>query len=146
MSPGELDAALVRRHLLALDRALTVLREHQGRALAELERSPDELWAVERGLQLCAQNAIDVATHVAVSAGRDVKDYAGAFDRLGEMGVLSRDFAARFRSVAGFRNVLVHGYLEVDVRLVHRLLNERLEDFREFARCIERHLGGARSG
>lgn len=144
MSPGELDAAVVRRHLLALDQALAVLRRHRGRSVAELEKSREELWAVERGLQLCAQNAIDVATHVAVGAGCDVADYAGAIDRLGELGILPRAFAARFRSVAGFRNVLVHGYLEVDVRHVHRLLNEHLEDFTDFAQSVERHL--SRSG
>ena len=143
MSPGEVDVALVRRHLLALDRALAVLRRHQGRSVAQLEQDPEELWAVERGLQLCAQNVIDVATHVAVSAGCEVQDYARAIDRLGELGVLTREFAARFRSVAGFRNVLVHAYLEVDVRHVHRLLNEQLEDFAEFARSIEGRLGRA---
>jgi uncharacterized protein YutE (UPF0331/DUF86 family) len=42
--------------------------------------------------------------------------------------------------VAGFRNVIVHGYLEVDVGMVHRLLNERLEDFAEFARGVDRYL------
>jgi uncharacterized protein YutE (UPF0331/DUF86 family) len=144
MSPGEIDRALVRRHLLALDRTLEILGRHRGRSLAELQEDPDELWAVERGLQLCAQNVIDVATHIAVGAGRDVPDYRSAIDRLGELGVLTRDFAARLAPVAGFRNILVHGYLEIDVRVVHRLLNERLEDFSEFARVVERHLAGKR--
>jgi uncharacterized protein YutE (UPF0331/DUF86 family) len=36
--------------------------------------------------------------------------------------------------------VIVHGYLDVDLVTVHRLLNERLEDFSEFARLIERYL------
>ena len=49
-------------------------------------------------------------------------------------------FAARFGAVAGFRNVLVHGYLEVDLELVARFLAERLEDFEEFARHVERWL------
>ena len=44
MSPGQADPAVVRRHLLALD---------------------------ERGLELCAQNALDIATHLAASTGRD---------------------------------------------------------------------------
>ncbi len=144
MSPGDLDAALVRRHLLALDEALQNLRSHRGRSVEELKEDRDELWTVERGLQLCAQNAIDLATHIAVSAGRDVPDYASAIDRLAELGVLTPDFTARFRSVAGFRNVIVHGYLAVDVGMLHRLLNERLEDFAEFARSVESHLVRAR--
>jgi uncharacterized protein YutE (UPF0331/DUF86 family) len=94
---------------------------------------------VERGLQLCTQNALDVATHLAASAGRDVRDYGTAIDQLADLGVLSAEFAVRFRPVAGFRNVIVHG-LEVDQAIVHRFLNERLDEFVEFARQVSRWL------
>jgi uncharacterized protein YutE (UPF0331/DUF86 family) len=144
MSPSELDAVLVRRHLLALDEALKNLGRHRGRSLDELAQDMDELWTVERGLQLCAQNVLDIATHVAASSGRDVPDYVSAIDRLGEMGVLPREFVARFRGVAGFRNIIVHGYLAIDVRLVHQLLNERLDDFALFARQLEGYLARKR--
>ncbi len=95
---------------------------------------------MERGLQLCTQNVLDVATHVAASAGRDVPDYATAIDRLSDLGVLPAGFAARIRPVAGFRNVIVHGYLDVDLTIVHRLLNDRLDDFAEFARLVSRYI------
>lgn len=140
MSPGQLDATVVRRHLLAIDEALQTLRRHQGKQFDVLTSVREERWAVERGLQLCAQNALNVATHIAASAGRDVPDYGAAIDRLAELGILSPDFARRFRTIGGFRNVIVHGYLDVDLVTVHRLLNERLEDFSEFARSIERYL------
>lgn len=140
MTPGRLDATVVQRHLLALDEALQVLRGHQGRSLEELVSDPEERWIVERGLQLCAQNALDLATHIAVSTGRDVPDYTAAIDRLAEMGVLPLNFAARFRGVAGFRNVIVHGYLDVDVTLLHRLLNEHLDDFSALARHVGSYL------
>jgi len=138
MSPGQLDAAVVRRHLLALDAAVQQLRRHAGQPLAALDA--DARWAVERGLQLCAQNALDIATHLAASAGRDAPDYACAIDVLGELGILPTGFVHRFRGVAGFRNVLVHGYLGVDLERVHTLLNSGLDDFVEFARHVERFL------
>jgi uncharacterized protein YutE (UPF0331/DUF86 family) len=140
MSPGQLDASVVRRHLLALDQALGTLRRHQGRPLDALRSDREERWVVERGLQLCTQNVLDMATHVAASAGLDVPDYGAAIDRLADLGVLSAEFAKRFRPVAGFRNVIVHGYLDVDLTLVHRLLNERLDDFVEFARQVSHYL------
>ena len=140
MSPGELDASIVRRHLLALDQALETLRKHQGRSVDALQSDREELWVVERGLQLCTQNVLDVATHLAASAGRDVPDYATAIDQLADLGVLPAKFAARFRPVAGFRNVIVHGYLDVDLQIVHRLLNDRLDDFAEFARLVNHYL------
>ena len=140
MTRGSVDSIVVRRHLLALDASLGRLRHHVGRPLAEFAADADECWLVERGLQLCAQNALDVATHLAAAAGRDAPDYATAIDRLGELGVLPMEFAIRFRPVAGFRNVLVHGYLDVDVGRVHEILNRHLEDFSEFARHVLMYL------
>jgi uncharacterized protein YutE (UPF0331/DUF86 family) len=137
VSPGKLDRAVVRRHLAALDAAVRRLRRHAGRPLAELARDEDAAWAVERGLQLCAQNALDLATHLAASGGHEVGDYAGAVDALATLSIVPAEFAARFRGVAGFRNVLVHAYLEVDLAQVHAVLNERLDDFAEFARLVD---------
>jgi uncharacterized protein YutE (UPF0331/DUF86 family) len=136
MTPARRDEQLVRRHLEALDGALAQLRRHAGHPLALLHTSLDEQWAVERGLQVCAQNCIDIATHLAASAGHSPTDYASAIDSLVPMKILDPDFSARFRTVADFRNLLVQGYLEVDLSRLHKLLNERLEDFAEFAARI----------
>jgi len=140
MSPGEIDPQTVRRHLLALDEALQVLRKHRGLTVSDLSSDREKRWIVERGLQLCAQNVLDIATHIAASTGHDVPDYSAAIDRLGDSDVLPAEFTERFRSLAGFRNVLVHGYLEVDIEVVHRLLNDDLDDFTEFARHVNRFL------
>lgn len=140
MSPGKMDVAIVRRHLLALDRALSTLGPHRAKPLAGLAQDTEELWAVERGLQLCAQNALDIATHIAAGAGRDSPDYASAIDVLADLRVLPREFARRFRAVAGFRNVLVHGYLDIDVARVHEALNSGVDELIEFARHIEAYL------
>ena len=140
MSPGQSDTTVVRRHLLALDEAVQNLRRHAGRPFSVLVTDPDERWTVERGLQLCAQNALDIATHLAASAGRDAPDYASAIDVLGELGVLPAEFVLRFRGIAGFRNVLVHGYLGVDLPRVHQLLNSGLEDFAKFAQLVEDYI------
>ena len=51
-------------------------------------RTLGERWTVERGLQLCAQSALDIATHLAASTGRDAPDHASAIDVLGEIGGL----------------------------------------------------------
>jgi len=140
MSPGEVDTEVVRRHLLALDTALRTLRKHQGTPVDVLESDLEERWIVERGLQLCAQNVLDVATHIAAATGHDVPDYSDAIDRLGEEGVLPPAFAQSFRGLAGFRNVLVHGYLEVDLDILHRVLSEELDVLAEFAEYVERYL------
>lgn len=142
MSPGRTDVSVVRRHLASLREALANLRRHSGSTPEMLHADMDLRWTVEHGLQLCAQNAIDIATHLTTSAGREASDYASAIDRLTAMGVLPGVFGARFRQIAGFRNVLVHDYIEVDLDVVARVLGENLDDFEEFARWVERHLDG----
>jgi len=137
MSPGEIDAQVIRRHLTDLRESLEVLGARSGLSRDELDSDTELLWVVERGLQLCAQNALDIATHIAASQGRDVPDYASAIDELGRLGVLDREFAREFRNIAGFRNILVHGYLDVDLEVLHRLLSQRLGDFESFAAQVE---------
>ena len=143
MSPGHPDAEVVQRHLAALREALANLRRHAGSTPEMLRADMDLCWTVERGLQLCAQNSIDVATHLVAAAGFDAPDYASAIDRLTRMDVLPGPFGARFRRIAGFRNVLVHDYIKVDLEVVSRVLGENLDDFEEFARLVERHLDGS---
>jgi uncharacterized protein YutE (UPF0331/DUF86 family) len=140
MSPGRPDPETIRRHLTALDAALRQLRRHARHSVEELRGDLDLLWAIERGLQLCLQNTLDVATHLVASAGHDAPDYASAIDELGALEILPLGFAKRLRAIAGFRNVLVHGYLEVDVTRLHRVLGEQLDDFVEFADHVARYL------
>lgn len=140
MTRGAPDPEVVRRHLFALREALAHLRRHAARTAAELRADADLRWAVERGLQLCAQNALDIATHLAAASGLDAPDYATAIDRLAELSALPADLASRLRPIAGFRNVLVHAYLQTDLGIVERVLREKLVELEEFAERIERYL------
>ena len=45
--------------------------------------------------------------------------------------------------MAGFRNVLVHAYLDVDLDVLVRALREGLDDFRAFALHVEAWLAQA---
>ncbi len=53
------------------------------------------------------------------------------------MGILPADFAGHFGDIAGFRNVLVHNYLDVDLDAVVRMLREHLGDFEVYAGNVE---------
>jgi uncharacterized protein YutE (UPF0331/DUF86 family) len=140
MTRGRPDVEVIRRHLGALREALANLSSYAGRSAADLKTDVTLRWIVERGLQLCAQNALDIATHIAAASGLDAPDYATAVDRLAELKILSPEFARRFRAVAGFRNVIVHGYLSVDLGVVEDILRRRLPDFVEFAERVEEYL------
>jgi uncharacterized protein YutE (UPF0331/DUF86 family) len=42
--------------------------------------------------------------------------------------------------VEGLRNVLVHGYLKVDLAVLESVLREKLPQFEEFARHVEAYV------
>ena len=140
MTRGELDPEVIRRHLSMLREALANLRRHAGRSAPELRVNADLRWTVERGLQLCVQNVLDIATHLSAAAGLDAPDYASAIDRLAELAVVPAAFAALLRPIAGFRNVLVHGYLQVDLGILERVLREKLGEMEEFAVFVDTYL------
>lgn len=142
MSPGEVDPRVVRRHLAALRRVVASLCRRRGVTVGQLEADDDARWSVERALQLAAQNVLDIATHIAAGTGHDVPDYATAMALLGTVGALPEALSRELQPLAGFRNVLVHGYLEVDLERVHWILEEKLDDFEAFAGAIERFLEG----
>lgn len=141
MTGGRIDSSVIRRRLKHLIDAVAVLDEYRGLSIEDLTANVKTMWVVERGLQLCVQVVLDVAAHIVASTGASLGDgYRDHILALGELNVLPAEFAARIAPMAGFRNILVYDYLEVDAIEVHRALTERLDDLLQFARLIEQYV------
>jgi uncharacterized protein YutE (UPF0331/DUF86 family) len=119
--------------------------------VAQLERHarPDQFGVdllqrrfAEHTLQLAIQAALDVASHI-VSDERlgEPKTNAQLFGALAAAGILPRDLEPELAKMAGFRNVLVHAYVDVDVALLAKVVRERLGDLRAFVQAVRAHLG-----
>jgi len=72
------------------------------------------------------------------------ESYPGCFARLGELGIVPRDLAARLAAAARLRN-LVHRYWAIDDRRVYESVREGLRGFEEFAKLVRRVLEGWRA-
>lgn len=140
MTAGAWNEAAVRRHLMSLYDLLGFLESRSGTGLSEYIGDRTLQLAVERALLIVMQNALDIAVHLTASAAIDSPDYKSSLDGLARLGVYPYDFAQQFRSMASFRNVLVHAYLEVDPAIVHKVLTTRLPELREFAGHVEAFL------
>ena len=70
----------------------------------------------------------------------DISDYTDVIVRLGAAGILPKQFSEKIKPMAGFRNILVHEYTEIDLREVYRVLQENLSDFEIFGKYIEAYL------
>jgi uncharacterized protein YutE (UPF0331/DUF86 family) len=76
-------------------------------------------------LQLQAQVLIDMVQRAAALMGEPAHSYAEAGAALARRGVFSPEDLRLYRSVVGFRNVLVHGYTPVDMLRISQILAGR---------------------
>lgn len=117
------------------------LKLHRDITAAELKEDRLTRAAIERFFQMAIENVIDICSMIISHKGLEKPDeYRKIILKLGEEGILERSFSERFADVAGFRNVLVHQYAEINIGKLHENLKMRLEDFDSFARQIAKYL------
>ncbi|AGB42245.1 hypothetical protein Halha_2371 [Halobacteroides halobius DSM 5150] len=130
------EEKLVRTKLKELRSYLNQLDKYQEITVEELENNLEQRWVIERGLQLSIQLVLDIGNHILSEEGITVNNYTGILKELGELEVIPPEFAKKIKGMAGFRNVLVHDYMEVDLELLVRVINNSLKDFKKFAQYI----------
>jgi len=129
------DEIRVLRLLRSVTDDLAVLR---GEASANARRQADALWlrGVKYTFVTAIEACVDVAQHICASEGwGPPQDNGDALSLLGSHGVLSLGLATRLRMAVGFRNVLVHEYVEVDDSIVLARLADP-SDLDEFVTAV----------
>jgi uncharacterized protein YutE (UPF0331/DUF86 family) len=133
------DAELVAKKLAFIETCVRELR-----TLARPERIADDVREqrfVEHTLQLAIQAALDVASHIVSDERLGEPDTnRDVFRLLERSGFVSTGLAERLEKMAGFRNVVVHLYQEVDLGIVRDVVENHLEDLVEFAAAIRPRL------
>ena len=135
------DPEVVRRRLQKLDEYLAVLEQSRGYSLAEFLAEPERYGAAERFLQLAIETLSDLGNHViADEALGSVETYGDIPRLLALAGVVDDALADQWTRMIGFRNILVHEYLDIDRSTVYQVLQEELGDLRELQRVFARYL------
>lgn len=126
-----MDRELIAKRLAFIETCLRELRTNA--RLEVLETDLREQRFIEHTLQLAIQAALDVASHV-VSEDRlgEPRTNRELFELLARHQVLEADLSKRLSAMAGFRNVLVHGYTDVDLGIVRDVVLNRLVDLEDF--------------
>jgi uncharacterized protein YutE (UPF0331/DUF86 family) len=133
------DETRVLRLLRSLTDTLDALRAEQS---ADGLRRADPMWlrGIKYAFVVAVENAVDIAQHLCSSEQwGPPSDNGDTMRILGEHGVLDAPLARAMRSAVGFRNVLVHGYVEVDDEVVLDQLAD-LSDLEAFTVAIATYL------
>jgi uncharacterized protein YutE (UPF0331/DUF86 family) len=103
----------------------------------EFTRLYEKYWLAEHGLHLAAEAIFDISNHILVGHfGERVAGYDKVMERLNEKNVISTNIAKCFTRMGGFRNILVHEYMEIDRQKVYERIQNGLDDFKLFAQEI----------
>ncbi len=127
---------------LRLDTILERISRLKGFAhMTEEEFFHDETMqsAAERNLQIIAQAIIDICTHlVAHNHWGSPKTYSDAVKVISRHNVIEVDLADRLIEFVKLRNVLVHLYLDIDLKIVFQSVKTVLTDAILFTDAIQK--------
>jgi len=133
----------VTERLKRLEEVLAKLRERAGITFEEFRGDTDAQWIIERGLEIASSAILDIGNHILAGAYQtSVEEYEQILEKLQEKRVISGDLYRELRGLGGFRNILVHGYLSLDLELVYEHYKKALDTFPRFIGEIERWLEG----
>ena len=132
-----MDQAEIEARLRRILESVARLRAKRHLSYDELVGDADKLLAAERDLQVAIEAAVDVGSDLlAKHSFKAAGGYREVFRLMGDAEILPRDFAERIAPMGGFRNVLVHMYLEVDPRKVYNIIQDNLDDLETFVQIV----------
>lgn len=132
---------VIRRRLENLDAYLQILTGMQRYSLEEFLADPEHYGSAERFLQLAIEALLNMANHVIAEENLGVVNQSRDIARIfREHDFIQSELEERWLRMIGFRNILVHAYLELDRKRVYDIVQRNLEDLRALQRVFARFL------
>ncbi|MDA8106897.1 MAG: DUF86 domain-containing protein [Nitrospiraceae bacterium] len=95
-------------------------------------------------LQRAIQAAIDLAAHVVASEGLGIADTVkGNFQLLQDNRIIPKGLSAKMQAMAGFRNIAIHDYQNLNVAIMKAILGKHLKDLEDFYTAVLTRFGMA---
>lgn len=92
-------------------------------------------------LQQTVETSIDIAAHIIAGSDAPRKETAkDTFVFLGEKGIISKELSLKMGKAADFRNRVVHGYNNFDLKLLFEDYKKDLKDLHQFGAEILKYL------
>jgi uncharacterized protein YutE (UPF0331/DUF86 family) len=111
---------------------LDYLKKQSKISFSEFIKNYDTQSAILYNLEKCLQALIDLLLHVISDEGWAVDgSHSEIYTTLSKNKVLPNESAENFRKMMGLRNRLVHEYGEIDLKIIHRIIANNLNDIQK---------------
>ena len=116
-----------------LEEVVARLKDKEAVTLAEYKADTACQWFVERGLEIASATILDIGNHILASVYQAAaEEYEEILEKLRGKQVLSAQLYEALQGLGGFRNILVHGYLKLNAKLVYDHYHKALTSFPQF--------------
>ncbi len=137
----KIKAEVLRKRLNKLDEYLAILRGLQKYSFDEFIADPQRYGSVERFLHLAIEAINDMGNHVVAELDLgEVNWYSDIPALLARADYIDDSLQEKWIRMIGFRNTLVHEYIEIDRKIVHDVLRNSLGDLEELRRTFAQFL------
>ncbi|TDO95171.1 uncharacterized protein YutE (UPF0331/DUF86 family) [Halanaerobium saccharolyticum] len=101
----------------------------------------DVYYRFERALHLAVEAVLDLGNRLIADQNLGTPDSnRDIFRVLFKNKVINEDLKESLVKMAGFRNILVHDYLELDRELEYEIIKNNIDDIKEFMQVILKYL------
>lgn len=139
MNDMDIDKTRINGKFTVLEKNLKELEELRKLNYKELVQDYVRLEGCVYMLQTSIQALLDISLHIIAKLGlRSPKSSKDVIKILEENDLISKDEVRTYEEMVGFRNKVVHNYAEIDAKEVYRILQEDLEDIKDFIKSINR--------
>ena len=114
------------------------LVDNKPKLLRGLDSSIEMKKIAERSVYLCSEIALDIADLLLIKKGYPKPStYSDSIYKLGEYGLIPKEFAQKFVYIAGIRNFLAHDYQKDTIPDLKKFLKYGLNDLKKFMTSVE---------
>ena len=99
--------------------------------------------AIAVNLQRAAEQVIDLANYVIRQKKLGLpKESRESFEILAGAGIIPRELADKLKGMVGFRNILVHQYENLDIKIMVDVIEHHLGDLVDFTNLVAEYMHG----
>lgn len=132
---------VIKKRLNSLEEYIEILKGLQKYSLEEFLADPEHYGSAERFLQLAIETTTDIGNHIISSLKLgEVNWYSDVAYLLEEKKYITPELREKWIRMIGFRNIIVHDYLDVDRKIVHNVLQNGLADLEELKKSFAEFL------
>jgi len=123
---------VIRKRLNKLDEYLLILKKIAEYRFDKFIKDPEKYGSAERFLHLAIESTLDIGNHIIAENNLGTINWYSDIPVIFEKEkIIDSRIKDNWIQMIGFRNMLVHDYLEIDHKIVYDLMQSNLRDFEE---------------